>query len=547
MGRESPAELTPADVRVFINYRHDDTEGEALLIYERLAARFGEDNVFLDVKSLKPGMKWLEEIKAHAAAGVFLSLIGKRWLPSMKARAESAVADPTEDYVRVEIEYALRRRSGLNVIPVLIGDAVPPPREALTKALEELAMIQAERVQLGRIDDDVKHLGDQIEAVAREEAARQQAAAEQAAAEEAAAEKAAADEAAKAAAAENGHTPADGSGPRPSSTTNVIAPPPDSGHFQQIVQHIVDEGNLVPVLGLRMGDAQRRAQKLIEATQSLPGAEELAAGLAKRFNLEPPELDLAQVAQYVYITRGRPDLFMTLKQMLSIDCPPGPIHDFLAGVPETLRQLGQVRRCQLIVTTNFDTALEQAFDAADEEYDLAVYMASGPDQGRFVHFPFDGDPVPIDKPNSYGGFPIGDYGELERTVIVKIHGAVDGNRGEYRWKENYVITEDHYIDYLSVRPIGDVVPIQILDKLRDSHCLFLGYTMRDWSLRVFLKRIWTGQPLDTKSWAVQRDPDLLEHDFWTHVNVDLYGLDLRGYTERLSQALATRAPAGATS
>ena len=36
--------------------------------------------------------------------------------------------------------------------------------------------------------------------------------------------------------------------------------------------------------------------------------------------------------------------------------------------------------------------------------------------------------------------------------------------------------------------------MQILDKLQDSHCLFLGYTVRDWNLRVFLKRIWEGTP-----------------------------------------------------
>jgi len=29
-------------------------------------------------------------------------------------------------------------------------------------------------------------------------------------------------------------------------------------------------------------------------------------------------------------------------------------------------------------------------------------------------------------------------------VIVKIHGAADGNIGDYSIKENYVITEDHY-------------------------------------------------------------------------------------------------------
>ena len=121
---------------------------------------------------------------------------------------------------------------------------------------------------------------------------------------------------------------------------------------------------------------------------------------------------------------------------------------------------------------------------------LAVYMATGDDKGHFVHFPYDGDPVPISQPNQYGALPIDDRQKLTRTLIVKIHGAVDGNRGDYEWNENYVVTEDHYIDYLSIKPITAVVPTQILAKLRRSHCLFLGYTMRDWNLRVFLKRIW---------------------------------------------------------
>ena len=78
-----------------------------------------------------------------------------------------------------------------------------------------------------------------------------------------------------------------------------------------------------------------------------------------------------------------------------------------------------------------------------------------------------------------------------------------------------MVTEDHYIDYLSAAPIESLVPVQILAKLTESHCLFLGYTMRDWNLRVFLKRIWRGEPLGSRSWAIEREPDALEKDFWS--------------------------------
>jgi len=119
-------------------------------------------------------------------------------------------------------------------------------------------------------------------------------------------------------------------------------------------------------------------------------------------------------------------------------------------------------------------------------------------------------------------------------VIVKIHGAVDGNVADYRWRENYVITEDDYIDYLSERPIESLVPVQILDKLRDSHCLFLGYTVRDWNLRVFQKRIWEGI-LAARSWAVEPAPDILEKDLWAQSNVDLYAADLGDYVNLLQE------------
>ena len=103
----------------------------------------------------------------------------------------------------------------------------------------------------------------------------------------------------------------------------------------------------------------------------------------------------------MYVTKGRPDLYRTLRQILMADCEPGPVHRFLARFPRTLEDLGLEKRYQLIVSTNFDTALEQAFDDEGEPYDLAVYMASGPDKGKFVHFPSDGAPQPITNPNSY--------------------------------------------------------------------------------------------------------------------------------------------------
>jgi hypothetical protein len=521
------ADQDQPQLRVFINYRHDDAWGQAELLYDRLANSFGSESVFLDARNLQPGMDWLQEIKSHRdSCRVLLALIGPAWMSIMRRREQEvrereSRGEPDEDYVRFELEYALRRSSGIHVIPVLVGDTVPFTAEGLPRSLEPLTDIEAEQVRQKQFQTDIERLVDRLKTIAREQPAP---------------------------------TPVPTLIPVPTpqsprveehlrggASTTPVAPAPDAAHCALMLEHMA-ESNLVLFLG----------SSLAAGHSGTPGgppsqfdAEELAADLAERFHVKPAELP--EVAQRVYVTKGRPDLYRTLRQILTTDHEPGPVHRFLARLPQKLEGMSHENRHQLIVSTNYDRALEQAFDEEREPYDLAVYMASGQDKGKFVHFPFGHAPVPIVGPNGYWEFPIGEYGELERTVIVKIHGAVDGNLSGYRWRENYVITEDHYIDYLSSSPIGSLVPVQLLEKLRNSHCLFLGYTVRDWNLRVFLKRVWEGGRIEAQSWAVEPDPDDLEREFWKRADVDLYAADLTQYIDQLDQQLMGRTAAGAGS
>jgi hypothetical protein len=502
--QQRQAGTTPRQARVFISYRKDDAWAEAQLLYERLASRFGSENVFLDARNLQPGMKWLEEIKSHrASCDALLALIGPHWISILKDREQEAIVRPAQDYVRYEIEYALKPDSGIGVIPVLMGDDVPFTGQVLPKSLQPLTKIEVAQVRQKRFEEDVADLISRLETIASQqpEPARE--------------------------------LPDGGDDPGEDGAKVAAVRPPDTGHFEDVLHQMVDEGNLVVFLGSRL------AARQVGPLQG-PGSRELAAKLAKRFDLEPAERDLPQVAQYVYVRQGSPDLYRELKKLLTSECEPGPVHTFLAGFPRMLSKLKLDKRYQLIVSTNFDTLLEQAFDAEQEPYDLAVYMASGRDKGKFVHFPPEGTPKAIAVPNSYTELPIGGDYELQRTLIVKIHGAVDGNFRDYHWKDNYVITEDHYIDYLSKNPIENFVPVQVLDKLQDSHCLFLGYTVHDWNLRVFLKRIWEGR-LGARSWAVEPDPDDFDEDLWAQSNVNLYAADLAGYMDQLKRRLIARA------
>jgi len=274
----------------------------------------------------------------------------------------------------------------------------------------------------------------------------------------------------------------------------------------------------------------------------LPDDADIAEYLAVKARLKSSERQLAEVAQYARMIRGEPRVFSWVKSIFA-NSAPGPVHGYLARLPRRLAELGLETRYQMIVTSKFDVALEQAFLEAKEPFDVAIYMAPGTEHaGRFVHVKWDDpDPQPILAPNEYDALPIvGDDSQLTRTVIVRINGAIDDAGIGYRWKNNYVITEDHYIDYFGGRPAEEVVPMQILAKLRQSSCLFLGYVLADWRLRVFLHWIWPGErPSGATHWAVQRRPDVLERRFWEHAGVGLYRSRLTDYMQGFDRFLVT--------
>ena len=106
-------------------------------MHDRLADRFGEGQVFIDVDTIKPGVDFAEEIfRAVAACQVLLAIIGPAWLTRTDERGRRRLDDP-DDIVRLEIEAALAR--GVRVIPILVEGAVMPCRDDLPESLAGLA------------------------------------------------------------------------------------------------------------------------------------------------------------------------------------------------------------------------------------------------------------------------------------------------------------------------------------------------------------------------------------------------------------------------
>jgi TIR domain-containing protein/SIR2-like protein len=488
-------------LKVFLNYRHEDTHATAWALYMKLEERFGAENVFFDDGSLRPGMRWSEEIKSQLAdSDVVIALIGSQWISSLITRLQTG----GEDYVVKEIDLALRSGPRVALIPVLVDNVELPDSSSLPPSLRALLRCQVERLRLTNLARDIDHLIRCLSQIPDREGLQ---------------------------GADLHSLQLPQRAPRRPSSE--VAPAPDDDHYRMVAG---TAGNLVVFLGSG-ANSDDDDGPWSAGSGRLPDDRELARFLATRLGLENAPLHLAEVAQYAGALRGEIELFQWVRQVLQVDLEPGPVHRYLAHLPA---QLG--RRCQMIVTPQYDAALEKAFTEAGEDFDVVVYMAPGTEQaGRFVHLPWDAFPRPIDKPNEYTGLPIiaGDR-SLRRTVIVRIGGTVDDPSAGFPWEDNYVITEDHYIDYLSGRAAEEVVPAQILAKLKRANYLFLGYTIADWRLRVFLQRIWKGPKLGhAKYWAVEQEPDALERDLWQQAGLsNLYQSSLTDYLRGLYDYLA---------
>jgi Tfp pilus assembly protein PilF len=143
--------------KVFVNYRRDDERAMAARIRDRLAATFGNANVFMDVDHLMAGQRFDKALeKALAQTDVFLCVIGPRWLELLSERQGSG----ERDYVREEIAGALQR--GIVVIPVLIERTPLPRADALPEDIRDLVLHQKHVVTHEQFGRDVAGLVEAI-------------------------------------------------------------------------------------------------------------------------------------------------------------------------------------------------------------------------------------------------------------------------------------------------------------------------------------------------------------------------------------------------
>jgi len=279
-----------------------------------------------------------------------------------------------------------------------------------------------------------------------------------------------------------------------------------------IILDEVRSGNVISFLGsaasrLTSGDA---------APEIVPSGAQLADMLADASNFpsadEHDRSDLAKVSSYYADGSSRGALRRKLRSVFvggTYRC--NDLHRFLARIANN----------HLIVTTNYDTLLEQAFLEIGKPYDLVVYPADNQEFANGVLWWSHGasDPKKL-KPNQ---LDIADLGKS--NLIYKIHGSV--NKEAQQW-DSFVITEEDYVKFLS--RMNNAVPAAFREYFSKRAFLFLGYSLRDWNMRVLLKEVSVS---DITSWAILYQPTAFERKLWERRKVDIFDLKLEEFVTKI--------------
>lgn len=307
-------------------------------------------------------------------------------------------------------------------------------------------------------------------------------------------------------------------------TVRVNAPPP----YGRIAKALAS-GSAVPIIGPGICRSGRPGDEPWDpdAPRFLPSGNELSACLADEagFPSQAERDQLAEVASYYEAFKTRDALRERLRSLLAPAAP-----DKLA-VPPLYSLLASLEKPLLIITTNYDTLIEQVFRNAQRPYDLVVYSELKELGNAVLWWPHGALKPETVAPNELSI-------ELEKkTVIFKMHGSIVPQTSDL---DTFVITESDYVELLARIASRSAIPALFASHCQDRNLLFLGYSLRDWSFRTilqslnrfFAKRLVAGDD-EIQSWAIDDRFSELELKFWQRRGVYPYEVNLDEFVRLL--------------
>jgi hypothetical protein len=193
--------------------------------------------------------------------------------------------------------------------------------------------------------------------------------------------------------------------------------------------------------------------------------------------------NLARVSQDYETRFERSGLVTEIRQAVHTGKRPSP----------ALRALADLN-FPVVITTNYDQLFEQALRQAGKNPFVSVYKKNEVHEEMTDELPLGEDPKP------------------DRPFLFKIHGDIDK-------PESIVITDEDYIQFvlrMSDKQDYHPVPEVVRYHLRKWPTLFIGYSLRDYNLRLLFKTLrWKLDKANfPPAYSVDPYPDPLILDVW---------------------------------
>jgi hypothetical protein len=174
---------------------------------------------------------------------------------------------------------------------------------------------------------------------------------------------------------------------------------------------------------------------------------------------DPDERDLARVAQYLQLISDRhhvtKEIVTLLKRRSEDHSNYSPPHRDIARLP-----------VPLYLTTNYDDLMENELKYVGRD-PISLYPIWHKGLERITEHDLRNQPVDAIDPT------------VERPVVYHLHG---------HWDEpmSILVTEDDYIQFLSALYNPNLLPNMCRRALASDALVFLGYSLRDWNIRLLL-------------------------------------------------------------
>jgi hypothetical protein len=257
--------------------------------------------------------------------------------------------------------------------------------------------------------------------------------------------------------------------------------------------------------------------------------------LARDYDIDP--LARADIVQYMIDREGRKATWNIAKKKIVTPVPTtGATIRFIASLPRLLGERDSRSSGQWVLTTNYDTLCEQAFEEAGEPIHVLYYQADGPHAGLFFHRDTNDCVRLIESPDKVRLLENG-------SVVVKLDGGIAFSP---HFRESAAMSPLDYSASASRYPGS--IPQAVLSVLKERGLLCLGASLEPANVQRLVR--WTAESSGiSKTWAVLLDvgEDFVRH--WDAARVEVLDYDLNilipALRKRVIELLDKDASAGA--